>query len=395
MKHQPAERVQATRDSVIREMLARTAELGNVLSLGIGEPDFNTDARICQAALEAALAGATHYTQSQGIRPLLGALVETINAQHALGLEERHVVVTHGGTGALTAYFRTVLDPGDEVIVPEPYYLSYRPQIEWAGGRVVHVPTRFEAGFEVRVEDIEAAVTPRTKVILLNSPNNPTGAVISGPTLDAVADLARERDLLVVSDEVYDRLVFGDRRHESISTRPGMLERTIVINSLSKTYAMTGWRLGYAFGASWIVESMIKVVCHTTSAASTVSQHAALAALRMDPSVVDAMMQSFASRSQFLHESLRRVPGFRLNQPQGSFYLFPDISQITDDTYRFALDLLREERVCVVPGFAFGPSGKHCIRLACTIDQDRLGEAVERIGRFVANHADRTVAPKG
>ncbi|MGA2081081.1 MAG: pyridoxal phosphate-dependent aminotransferase [Holophaga sp.] len=387
MKHQVARVVQTIRDSVIREMFARATELGNVISLGIGEPDFPTDGGICRDALRDALSGATHYTQSQGTKDLLHALVEAINAQHALGIEEENVVVTHGGTGALAAYFRTILDPGDEVIVPEPYFLSYRPQIEWAGGQVVHVPTRFEEGFEVKPEDIAAAITPRTKVLLLNSPNNPTGAVLSGATLDAIADLVKERDLLVVSDEVYDRLVFGGRRHESIVTRPDMLERTVVINSFSKTYAMTGWRIGYAFGPGWIIESMIKVVCHCTSCTSSVSQRAALAALCLDPAVVDGMMQRFAARSEFLYEGLRRIPGFRVNQPEGTFYLFPDISQLTDDPYRFALDLLQEERVCVVPGFAFGPSGRNCVRFACTVEQDRLAEAVKRIGRFVANHA--------
>ena len=389
MRHQVAKAVQTIRDSVIREMFARATELGNVISLGIGEPDFPTDDRICQDALRDALSGATHYTQSQGNKELLSALVEAINSQHVLGIEEKNVVVTHGGTGALAAYFRTSLDPEDEVIVPEPYFLSYRPQIEWAGGRVVYVPTRFEEGFEVKPKDIEAAITPRTKVLLLNSPNNPTGAVISGATLDAIADLVKERDLLVVSDEVYDRLVFGGRRHESIITRPDMLERTVVINSFSKTYAMTGWRIGYAFGASWIIESMIKVVCHCTSCTSSVSQRGALAALRMDPAVADEMMGRFAKRSEFLYQGLRAVPGFRVNKPEGTFYLFPDISQLTDDPYRFALDLLQEERVALVPGFAFGPSGRNCVRFACTVEQDRLAEAVKRIGRFVANHVER------
>jgi aminotransferase len=190
MKHQVGRAVQTIRDSIIREMFGRAMELGDVISLGIGEPDFPTDDRICRDALRDASSGATHYTQSQGDKELLRALVETINAQHALAIEEENVVVTHGGTGALAACFRTLLDPEDEVLVPEPYFTAYRPLIEWAGGRVVHVPTRFEEGFEVKPEAIEAAITPRTKALLLNSPNNPTGSVISGATLDAIADLA-------------------------------------------------------------------------------------------------------------------------------------------------------------------------------------------------------------
>jgi aspartate/methionine/tyrosine aminotransferase len=391
MNQQVSRVVQNLRASVIRDISLRAADLDNVIMLGIGEPDFHTHDRVCQEALRDAMAGATHYTPSQGDTELLHALVASINAQHHLGITEKNLVVTLGGMGALVACFRTVLDEGDEVLVPDPYFPSYRPHIELVGGRLVPVPTRFEEGFVVSPEAIAAAITPRTKVLLLNSPNNPTGAVIPGPTLDAIADLVQERDLLVVSDEVYDRLVFNGRRHESISTRPGMAARTVVINSFSKSYAMTGWRIGYAWGPAWILEPMTRVVSHCTSCSPSVSQRAALAALRMDPAVVDAMMREFASRSRFLYEGLRRIPGFRLNQPQGSFYLFPDISQVTDDPYRFALDLLQEQRVGVVPGFPFGLAGKHCIRFACTVSQDRLGEAVERIERFVLNRTEPTV----
>jgi aspartate/methionine/tyrosine aminotransferase len=341
--------------------------------------------------LRDALDGATHYAPSQGDRELLVALAKTINAQHGLGVTEENIVVTLGGMGALTHYFRTLLDPAEEVLVPEPHFPSYRPHIEWAGGCLVHVPTLFEDGFVVKPEAIAAAITPRSKVLLLNSPNNPTGAVIPGEILDAVADLAKERDLLVVSDEVYDRLVFDGRRHESIITRPDMFERTVVVNSFSKSYAMTGWRIGYAYGPRWIIDAMTKVVSHCTSCTPSVSQRAALAALRMDPAVIEDMARRFAARSDLLYEGLRRLPGFRVNKPAGSFYMFPDVSQLTDDTYRFALDLLQEERVAVVPGFPFGPSGAGCIRLACTVGREKIAEAVSRIERFVTRRLERPV----
>ncbi|MDR3673636.1 MAG: pyridoxal phosphate-dependent aminotransferase [Holophaga sp.] len=391
MNHQIARVVQNLRASVIREISLRAADLDNVIMLGIGEPDFHTPGQICQEALRDALGGATHYTPSQGDKELLGALVQSVNAQHDLGITEQNLVVTLGGMGALVAYFRTVLDEGDEVLVPDPYFPSYRPHIELVGGRLVPVPTRFEERFVVSPEAIAAAITPRTKVLLLNSPNNPTGAVIPAATLDAIADLVRDRDLLVVSDEVYDRLVFDGRRHESIITRPGMPDRTVVINSFSKSYAMTGWRIGYAYGPAWILEAMTRVVSHCTSCTPSVSQRAALAALRMDPAVVDDMMRQFASRSRFLYEGLSSIKGFRVNKPEGSFYLFPDISQLTDDPYRFVLDLLQEERVGVVPGFPFGLAGKNCVRFACTVDQDMLAEALQRIERFVVRRAEQTV----
>jgi aminotransferase len=390
MKHRVARVVENIRASVIREMSLRADELDNVISLGIGEPDFDTEGRVCHEALRDALCGATHYAPSQGDRELLQALAEAVNAQHRIGISEANLVVTLGGMGALTAYFRTILDPGDEVLVPEPHFPSYRAHIEWAGGRLVHVPTRFEEGFVVAPEAVEAAITSRSKALLLNSPNNPTGAVIPGETLDAVADLAKDRDLLVVSDEVYDRLLFGGRRHESIITRSGMFERTVIVNSFSKSYAMTGWRIGYAFGPTWIIDAMTKVVSHCTSCTPSVSQRAGLAALRMDSAVVEGMARRFAARSDLLFDGLRSLPGFRVNKPAGSFYMFPDVSQLTDDTYRFALDLLQEERVAVVPGFPFGPSGAGCIRLACTVSRAKIAEAVARIGRFVERRMDRT-----
>jgi aminotransferase len=390
MKHQVARVVEDIRASVIREMSLRADALDDVISLGIGEPDFHTEGRVCHEALRDALGGATHYAPSQGDRDLLEALAATVNAQHGLGITQENLVVTLGGMGALTHYFRTILDPGDEVLVPEPHFPSYRPHIEWAGGRVVHVPTKLEEGFVVKPEAIATAITPKSKVLLLNSPNNPTGAVIPGGTLDAVADLVKERDILVVSDEVYDRLVFDGRRHESIITRPDLFERTVVVNSFSKSYAMTGWRVGYAYGPRWIIEPMTKVVSHCTSCTPSVSQRAALAALRMDPAVVEEMAWRFAARSELLYQGLSRLPGFRVNKPAGSFYMFPDVSQLTDDTYQFALDLLQEERVAVVPGFPFGPSGVNCIRLACTVGRDKIAEAVGRIERFVTRRLDRS-----
>ena len=369
--------------SGIREMWKRAAEYENFISLGIGEPDFNTPEEICRQALEDATRGATHYTQSQGDPELIAAIQRYLRERLGEDFSTGQIIVTTGGVGGLTSFFRTVLNPGDEVLLPEPYFPPYRHHIEWVGGKAVHVQTHFDNGFVPTPEALEAAITPSSKVVLLNSPNNPTGAVIPADTLDGIARIVVERDLLVLSDEVYERLLFDGRTHESIWKRPGMKERTVVVHSFSKSFAMTGWRIGYAFGPEWLIESMIKVVSSTTSCAPSVSQRAAVAALRLDPRVVRAMVEEFSVRRDQAYEVLGKLPGVRVHKPGGTFYMFPDFSQITQDSGQFALDLLKEEQVVVVPGEAFGPSGKGCVRIALTVNQEVLNDALERIHRFI------------
>jgi len=370
--------------SGIREMWQRAAQYDNYISLGIGEPDFNTPKEICNQALQDALQGATHYTQSQGDAELLKAIQVYLHERLGEDLSTRQIVVTTGGVGGLTSFFRAVLNPGDEVLLPDPYFPPYRHHIEWVGGRAVHVQTRFENSFVPTPQALEAAITPQTKVLLLNSPNNPTGAVIPAETLDDIARIVVEKDLLVLSDEVYERLLFDGLTHESIRTRPGMEERTVVVHSFSKSFAMTGWRIGYAFGPEWLIESMIKVVSSTTSCAPSVSQRAALAALRLDPKVLNAMVEEFRGRRDHAYEVLQQLPGVKVHKPKGTFYIFPDISQITKDSRQFALDLLDKEQVVVVPGESFGPSGKGCVRIALTVNQEVLKEAFKRIQHFIS-----------
>ncbi len=369
--------------SGIREMWKRAEKFENVISLGIGEPDFNTPKEICQQALQDALQGATHYTQSQGDPELLKAIQMYLHGRLGEDFSIPQIVVTTGGVGGLTSFFRTVLNPGDEVIIPEPYFPPYRHHIEWVGAKAVPLQTRFEDGFLPTPEALEEAITPHSKVLLLNSPNNPTGAIIPAETLESIARIVLERDLLVLSDEVYERLLFDGRTQESIRTRPGMKERTVVVHSFSKSFAMTGWRIGYAFGPEWLIESMIKVVSSTTSCAPSVSQRAALAALRLDAEVIDAMAEEFRKRRDQAYEVLEKLPGVKVHKPGGTFYIFPDISQITQDSGQFALDLLDEEQVVVVPGEAFGPSGKGCLRISLAVKQQVLKEALERIQRFI------------
>jgi aminotransferase len=372
--------------SGIREMWRLASEYDDVISLGIGEPDFPTPRKICDQAFQDAIRGATHYTQSQGDPELLDVIRLSLHERLGEDLSMGQIVVTTGGIGGLSSFFRAVLDPGDEVLVPEPYFPPYRHLIEWVGGKTVSVQTSFENGFTPTLEALEASITPESKALLLNYPNNPTGAVIPAETLDAIARFVRENDLLVVSDEVYERLLFDGRAHESIWTRPGMQERTVVIHSLSKSFAMTGWRIGYAFGPEWIIESMVKVVASSTSCAPSISQRAALAALRLDARVIDAMVDEFRTRRDLAYAALKELAGVRVHEPAGTFYIFPDINEITSDSHQFALDLLKQEQVVVVPGEAFGPSGRGCVRLALTVSHQRLGEAIERIQRFIRSH---------
>ena len=369
--------------SGIREMWQRAAQYDSYISLGIGEPDFNTPREICNQALQDAIQGATHYTQSQGDAELLKAIQIYLHDRLGEDLSLRQIVVTTGGVGGLTSFFRTVLNPGDEVLIPDPYFPPYRHHIEWVGGKAVHIQTRFENYFLPTPQALEAAITPQTKALLLNSPNNPTGAVIPAETLDDIARIVKAKDLLVLSDEVYERLLFDGQTHESIRTRPGMRERTVVVHSFSKSFAMTGWRIGYAFGPECLIESMIKVISSTTSCAPSVSQRAGLAALRLDPEIINDMVEEFQRRRDHAYEILHKLPGVKVHKPKGTFYIFPDISQITQDSRQFALDLLDKEQVVVVPGEAFGPSGKGCLRIALTVNQKILKEALERIQRFI------------
>ena len=372
--------------SGIREMWKRAAEYDNVISLGIGEPDFGTPIEICDQALHDARGGATHYTQSQGDPELIEALQLYLRERLGEAFSARQIVVTTGGIGALTSFFRAVLNPGEEVLLPEPYFPPYRHLIEWVGGKAINVESCFENCFIPTPEALERAITPSSKVLLLNSPNNPTGAVIPSESIDAIAQIAIEKDLLVLSDEVYERLLFDGLTHDSIWTRPGMRARTVVVHSFSKSFAMTGWRIGYAFGPEWIIESMVKVVSSWTSCAPSVSQRAALAALQLESAVIGSMVEEFRARRDLAYEGLKVLSRVRVHKPAGTFYIFPDISQITNDCVQFALHLLEEEQVVVVPGETFGPSGRGCIRLALTVNQDLLKEAIERIRRFIGTH---------
>ena len=386
MEHKISQVVRDSAPSMIREMFQRAASLDGVISLGIGDPDFHTPKPISRAALEDALAGHTHYTSSQGDPELLAELAAYLNRRYDFGLGPSEIVITSGGMGAVAASMRALLDQDDEVVLPEPYFPDYEAHVAFANGRLALVPTRAEQGFVPQPVDVASAITPRAKVLLINSPNNPTGAVIPKPVLEELARLAIERDLIVISDEVYDRQTY-EGEHVSIRSLPGMKERTVVIGSFSKSFAMTGWRLGWAVCPSWFVPHLLNVVTHNTSCANSVSQRAALAALRQPDEVVDAMAREYKQRCRTTYEALNAVDGVTISPPRGSFYLFPKIAAIQGPSRQFCLDLLEKERVVVVPGESFGPSGQGCVRLACTVAEPQLSQALKRLTRFIRGYA--------
>jgi len=374
--------IQALRYSVIREMGDMASRMEDVINLGIGEPDFDTPGIITQKAFEDAKQGHTHYTAGQGDPELVKKLAATVSATNGIHVTPSSIVITHGGMSALTVTLRALLEQGEHVLLLEPHFPDYFAHITLAGGIAVKVPSTFENNFIPRPEDIESAITPQTRAIILNSPNNPTGAIIPGNVLDSIALIAIRHNLIIISDEVYDQILFGTL-FDSIYTRPGMDERTLVIKSFSKTYAMTGWRVGYCFGPQSLIKQMIKVVNYATGCTSSIGQRAAIAALDIDPSIVEQMKNRFASRIELVYSRLKVIKGFKVLKPKGSFYVFVDISLITRNSREFAIQLLQETKVVVIPGYAFGNCGEGCFRIACTQSKSILEEAMNRIETFV------------
>ena len=374
--------VKALGFSVIREMSGLAAHKKGVISLGIGEPDFNTPAVITRKAFEDARNGHTHYTPSQGDPELIEKLSATLSLATGIRVMPSSILITHGGMGALTAALRTILEPGDHVLLLEPHFPDYMAHIAFAGGRAIKVSCSLEDNFIPRPENIEKAISEKTRAIILNSPNNPTGAVIPGKILDSIAEIAIRHNLIVISDEVYDRIIYGPPL-ESIYTRPGMADRSLIIKSFSKNYAMTGWRVGYCYGPEFFMKEMLKVVNYSTACASSIGQRAAIAALDLDQSIVEGMKERFAARVELVCSRLAAMKKVRVSRPGGSFYVFVDISRITGQSRTFALRLLEDKKVVVIPGYAFGDSGEGCFRIACTRRRSILDEAMDRIESFI------------
>lgn len=377
--------VAALPPSGIRKFFDLVAQSKGIISLGVGEPDFTTPWHVRESAIYSLERGRTTYTSNWGMPELRQAIAKHLEAWQGLQYSPAtDILITVGVAEAIDLVMRAVLEPGDEVLVPEPCFVSYVPCAVMAGGTAVTVPLRAEDDFKLTPELLRQYITPRSKVLLMGFPANPTGAVMTAAELEAIAQVAREHDLLVVSDEIYGDMTYGGE-HRSIATLPGMQERTILLNGFSKAYAMTGWRIGYACGPAEIIGIMMKIHQYTIMCASIMGQVAAIEALKNGAAERDRMVAEYDRRRKLMYNGFRRM-GLPCFEPRGAFYIFPSIEPTGLDEETFAMKLLEEEKVAVVPGSAFGPSGKGHIRCAYATSTENLTEALTRIGRFVARH---------
>jgi len=354
----------------------------DVVSLGVGEPDFETPLNIREEAIRSLEQGQTRYTNNSGL-PELRSEISRYMSKYGLNYNpETQVLVTVGASEGIDITMRAILDPGDEVLVVEPCFVAYTACVRMAGGVPVAIPTSAGNGFQVTAGDIEARITPKTKAVILSYPNNPTGAILPRKNLEDIAELLRERDIVVVSDEIYSELTYGDAPHVSIASLDGMADKTIVINGFSKTFAMTGWRLGFACGPADLIDAITKIHQYVLMSAPTTAQHAGIEALRNGSAGIATMRKEYDDRRRFLLGELRDM-GFDCFEAQGAFYLFPSIKRFAASSEEFCAQLLSEQRLAVVPGKAFGDSGEGHIRISYAYSIDSIKAALLRLRRFI------------
>ncbi len=377
-----ARRVAQVPPSGIRRFFDIAAQMPEVISLGIGEPDFVTPDSIRAAGIRSIEAGRTAYTSNSGLLELRVALSEHLQRLYGVHYDpETELLITIGVSEALQNAMLATINPGDEVLIPEPCFVAYPASVVFAGGMPVYIPTSVEQAFQVTGAALEAALTPRTRAILIGYPNNPTGAVMSRERLLEIAAIAERHDLIVFSDEIYDRLVYGVE-HICFATLPGMRERTVLLGGFSKAYAMTGWRLGWLAAPADITAATRKIHQYAIMSAPTMSQYAGLEALRNGEAAVQAMVAEYDRRRRVIVAGLNEI-GLPTFEPQGAFYAFPQISHLGVSSEMFAERLLREQHVAVVPGDAFGPSGAGFVRACYATSMDKIEAALEKIDRFV------------
>lgn len=379
-----ARRITSVPPSGIRRFFDIAATMDDVISLGIGEPDFVTPEPILQAGIASLEDGDTHYTSNSGILELRQSLSRHWERLYGVQYDhETEILVTVGVSEALYLALTAIIDPGDEVIVPTPCFVSYQPEVLFAGGVPITLKARVEDEFQVLADQVEALITPKTKALLIGYPNNPTGAVMSRERLTDLAQVAEKHDLLVISDEIYDRLVY-DHEHVCFASLPGMRERTITLSGFSKNYAMTGWRIGFAAGPAPILAAMRKIHQYTIMSAPTTAQVAALEALENGEEHVTRMVAEYDRRRRLIVDGLNEL-GLATFEPRGAFYAFPSIKSSGMDDETFAERLLEEQRVAVVPGNAFGAEGQF-VRCSYATAYEKIEEALERIGAFMRQH---------
>lgn len=376
-------RAVAIKPSGIRRFFDIAAEMDDVISLGVGEPDFKTPWNIRRAGIESLERGHTWYTANSGLMQLREAACGYLKRRFTLEYDpKKELLITVGGSEAIDIAIRSLVEPGDEVLVVEPSFVCYTPITELTGGVPVPIATRAEDAFRLTPEQLKAAITPRTKLLILPFPNNPTGAVMRRAHLEAIAGVLRGTGIMVLSDEIYAELTYGDERHISFAEIDGMKERTILVQGFSKSYAMTGWRLGYAAGPAPVIKQMTKIHQFSIMCAPTTSQYAAVEALRNGDADIEEMRGQYDMRRRLLVDGLNRM-GLDCFSPEGAFYVFPSIRSTGLSSSDFCMRLLEAERVAVVPGDAFGESGEGFVRISYSYSVNHLLEALKRIDRFL------------
>ena len=375
----------AMRPSGIRKFFDLAADMPHCISLGVGEPDFKTPWSVRDAGIRSLELGRTKYTANSGLKELRGEICNYLQRRFDLHYKEENILVTVGGSEAIDLTIRAVVQPGDEVIIPEPCFVCYEPITQLTGGVPVHIATRAEDQFRLTADQLRAAITPRTKLLIFPYPNNPTGAVMSAAEMEEIAAVLRETNVLVLSDEIYSELTYGLDRHVSIASLPGMAERTIVVNGFSKSYAMTGWRLGYAAGPAPLVKVMTKIHQSCIMSAPTTSQYAAITALRQCDDQIEMMRDEYNRRRRYVVKVLNDM-GLTCFEPRGAFYVFPSIQISGLTSSEFCEQLLREKEVAIIPGSAFGASGEGYARISYAYSVDHLQTAMKRIREFLTEH---------
>lgn len=383
MRNPLSEKVVALKPSGIRRFFDVASEMEDVISLGVGEPDFDTPWHIREEGIYSLEKGRTFYTSNAGLVELREELCAYLKRRFQLSYEKNQIIITVGGSEAIDICARAMLDPGDEVIIPEPCFVSYAPCVTLAGGVPVTISLQEKNQFKLTKEELLAAITDKTKLVVLPFPNNPTGAIMTKEDLAEIVPVIIEHDLYVMSDEIYSELSYMGN-HVSIASFPGMAERTIVVNGFSKSYAMTGWRLGYAAGPEAIIKQMVKIHQYAIMCAPTSSQYAAVEAVRNGDSDVESMRESYNERRRFLVKALNEM-GMPCFEPFGAFYVFPNISRFGMTSEEFATRLLKEQRIAVVPGTAFGDCGEGFLRISYAYSIEDLKRALERIEKFIVS----------
>jgi aminotransferase len=380
----PAERLKRVKPSGIRRFFALAGKMPDIINLSVGEPDFSPPKHVLDASTKAASEGKTHYEPTNGIAELREALAQKASRDYGLNYDTNsEILITVGATEAVFASLFGLIDPGDEVLVPNPGFVLYEPCVQLAEGVPVSVPLLEENSFRPSISHVTSLITEKSRVIILNYPNNPTGGVLSYDEVAALARLAVEHDMIVISDEVYEKIVYDGAKHYCLATFPGLRERTLVVNSFSKTYAMTGLRIGYVYGPKELISPLWLVHQYTVACVNSLAQYVALAALKGSQDFVNDMLKEFDRRRHLVYRRLNEIEGFHCTLPKGAFYVFPDIKDFGMTSEAFSEFLVKKAHVITVPGSAFGSNGEGYIRLSYAAAYEELEEALDRIEKAV------------